>query len=345
MAVTADTRPPPRRPLLIGLQVCVSLALVAWLVTRFDFSRAVSVVGQADLGFVLAGFASSNAVMALVGFRFGHLLRKGGLPLPWGKALMVAWVGQFWSFFLPGSTGGDVYRLGVLWAAHPARKADAAVAVFADRLVATAMLGVFACAGLLVLPLVPVLRGWWAQQSLPALPAAAVWILGAGLMASAVLLFLASSRGPARSFLASVWQRLVAGRIFFVPDPRLLGVLALALLGHLVNFFAFYCYAQSVGLEVSFGQVCLVLPLVLLFLIVPISINGHGLREALLVLLLTAIGVQSTGDVTLLERIIALSVVGLSAEFVMGLGAGLFFLYLRLGSGGPAASGSRGFFR
>jgi glycosyltransferase 2 family protein len=316
-----------KRYALIAIQAAVSLALIGWIVSRFDLGRAIEVVGRARLGYVITGFVLANGMMFLLGLRFAQVLRKGHLVLSRAEAIRIAWVGQFWNFFLPGSTGGDLYRLGTLWKTHPNRKADAAIAVFVDRVIPTALLAVLAVLGVFVLPLGTAFGQWLEQQQFPVARLALV-ALGGALAGAGVALV-----GPVRrrmsAMMREVFQRLIAGRVFLLPDRRLATIIGLAMAGHAVNFTVFYCYAHAVGLEVSYWQVWFMLPVVLMVLILPISINGHGVREVLFVLMLTALGVGSAGGVPLPERVIALSVVGLSSDFVIGLAGGAAFVLSR----------------
>lgn len=317
----------PKRYAMIALQAAVSLALIGWIISRFDLSRAIEVVSQARLGYVALGFALANGMMLLLGVRFAQVLRKGRLDLPRAEAIRIAWVGQFWNFFLPGSTGGDLYRLGTLWTTHPHRKADAAIAVFVDRLIATALLAALAGIGVFVLPLGSAFGKWLEQAHFPVGRLALLALVL--VTAAAGVALIGPMRHRVSALVHRVFERLVAGRVFLLPDRRLVTIIGLAMAGHAVNFTVFYCYAHAVGLELSYWQVWFMLPVVLMVLILPISINGHGVREVLFVLMLTALGVGSAGGVPLPERVIALSVVGLSSDFVIGLSGGAAFLLSR----------------
>ncbi|MGC4071635.1 MAG: lysylphosphatidylglycerol synthase transmembrane domain-containing protein [Nibricoccus sp.] len=201
---TPEERPSfPKRHALIALQAIVSLALIGWIVSRFDLTRAIEVVSRARLGYVAIGFVLANGMMLLLGLRFAQVLRKGRLDLPRAEAIRIAWVGQFWNFFLPGSTGGDFYRLGTLWTMHPDRKTDAAIAVFVDRLIATALLAGLAVVGVFMLPLGAAFSDWLEQQQFPVahFPLLA---LGGTTIAAAVALV-----GPMRQRIAALARGLV----------------------------------------------------------------------------------------------------------------------------------------
>jgi hypothetical protein len=61
---------------------------------------------------------------------------------------------------------------------------------------------------------------------------------------------------------------------------------------------------------------------------VPVTINGHGLREVLLISYLTYLGVAVTGhaDVDARETAVALSLLAVATDLLWGLAGGVFYL-------------------
>jgi uncharacterized protein (TIRG00374 family) len=78
----------------------------------------------------------------------------------------------------------------------------------------------------------------------------------------------------------------------------------------LIGVVFYYGCALAVGLEVSFLVLCLVVPAAVLASMLPLSINGLGLREGALVGLLVAYGVSApqAGSFAFLALIIATAV-------------------------------------
>ena len=86
--------------------------------------------------------------------------------------------------------------------------------------------------------------------------------------------------------------------------------------------------ARAMGLDVSWSYLAVVVPLVALLTLLPVSINGMGLREVGLVVLLGPVGVPAASAVTL-------SLLSFAATFAASLlGAGFYLggTYPRLGS-------------
>ena len=321
MADVIPKRSELKRRLILGLQALVSVGLVAWLLNRFDFSRSLRIVAHVDHHFLVAGALIAPLVILTLAVRFRAVLKKGAIPLPMRTTISIVWGGQFWNFFLPGSTGGDLYRLAALWSKYPARKTDALVAVFVDRFLATAVLGLAALIGMFFLPL----QTLWHFASMRS---SSILLVPVAIAVCLVVLMtlLPIARKALGRCMDSLVHKLGDARSFLVPDRSMLIVLGWAVVGHVVNFCVFFCYARAVGLTISFGQVCLILPTLLILLMVPISINGHGVREVLLVLFFTALGIVPNRTASLPETVVALSVVGLSSDMALGLLGGFAFL-------------------
>jgi glycosyltransferase 2 family protein len=311
------------RALLLVVQATVSACLVAWLLSRFDFQTALGVVASADKLFVVCGVACAIVVVVCLGLRLHAVLRKGSLPVPASDALAIASIGQFWNFFLPGSAGGDLYKMAAIWKRHPSRRAEGLIAVFFDRLVATTLLGFAGLFGLPRLLAVSDQREFGLSSSLRP---SAIWFLA---LCPVALLLLPQIRSKARSFVRHISNKLVEARIYLRLDELLGRIMLWSIVCHTANFAAFYCFSHAVGLEVRFVDVFLFLPIVLVLLIAPISLNGHGVREVLLVYMFSSLGVTPPAGVELPEAVLALSVLGLSSDLVMGIVGGGVFLFRR----------------
>jgi uncharacterized membrane protein YbhN (UPF0104 family) len=311
---------PSRRAVWLAAQAIISISLVSWLLSKFQISRALHVVAEARPLLIIVGFVAAASLILVLSVRFSAVLRKGRLPLQWSQVLSIIWIGQFWNFFLPGSTGGDIYRVGTLWAKYPTRKTDALLAVFVDRLIPTGILAAAATIGGFFIPLGE-LRSLLVPRQIPR---AAYYLIVAAALSAAASFAIPSISSWLRLKFHTIFARLDATREFWLPDMALARIFVWASFGNLLNIVVFFLYARAVGLPVSFLQVCIFLPLVLLLLTLPVSINGHGVREVILVAMFSSFGVVPSHG-SLPETVIALSVVGLSSDLLLGLvGAGIF---------------------
>jgi uncharacterized protein (TIRG00374 family) len=306
----------------------ISIGAVLYLLNRIDISQAFEIISRCDRRFLIAGVLLALLVPVCLAARFVAVLRKGGIRARFLTSLQITWIGQFWNFFLPGSTGGDLYRLAYVWKLRPQDRAQGFFAIFSDRVLATSLLLPVAAIGIFVL----------APSELPEFTRPRWLDYLALTVASTIILLL---------ILATVFWRMIAGRVhtlwtviqrkfssasqYFTPDSGLLAVLGWAALAHLVNFAVFFCFAQSLGLNISYMQVVMILPAIIILLMIPVSINGHGVREVLFIFFLSAMGVtyHEGYEAKLPETVLALSVVGLSVDLFCNLPGGLIFVFSR----------------
>ena len=82
---------------------------------------------------------------------------------------------------------------------------------------------------------------------------------------------------------------------------------------HLINIVVIYILAVDLGIAISFLASFVLFPIVILFMLVPISIAGWGVREGAMVIFLGLVGISSESAlaVSLLYGII-LTIVGLA---------------------------------
>lgn len=247
------------------LGTVASLGLLVWLLARQDWeaffghARSLSPAALAlALALVLLGQLWN------VG-RWLCLLRGQEIGLSYFQAASYAFAGLFASNFLPSTIGGDVVRILGAARAGPSRLSGAATVVM-DR--AISVFGM-----LFLLPFsVPLLEGM---------------IRGAGGLGE---ISLAATGAPAD------WLRRIRERVreTLAPWMRRPGSLALSLAaswaGVLCYLLAVWMVARGLAIEVSLAQVAGVTGLTYLITLIPISINGYGLREAGMLALYVQLG-------------------------------------------------------
>jgi Uncharacterised protein family (UPF0104). len=58
-----------------------------------------------------------------------------------------------------------------------------------------------------------------------------------------------------------------------------------------LNILQHYLIANAIGIDIQLAFLLVFVPVYQMILLIPISINGHGLREGIFVVLLTPVGV------------------------------------------------------
>jgi uncharacterized membrane protein YbhN (UPF0104 family) len=317
-----ETTPPPpaaavpaRRGLLSGwpgivLRLAATVLLMAYVLRGIKWGTFATLVANADWRWWIAGLATGIAVQVAAGVRWAALARPLGFPFSRRFFVWRFFEGSFFSLCLPGSIGGYVikaYRVGDT----TQRRLLAGCSVLADRLTGLAALGVLAGAALV---------GTKYTLSLPVTLA-----IGAGLLALTLAVFMLGVASidrllaiipaphPAREFIARLLpyqQRpsLMAHAVGWSFIVQMGGAVAVGLM------------ARSLGVVQPLAIWFAVVPLVALAVVLPISINGVGVRENALAVLLAPHGVAA-------ESAVAVGLLWLASQIVTGLiGGGLFLI-------------------
>jgi uncharacterized membrane protein YbhN (UPF0104 family) len=289
-----------------------SVALLAFLGWRLDWAGLGSAFGGLRLGPWLAAVVAYALAQTLSALRWQLLARSVGFGGGYGRYLAHYSVGTFFNLVLPTSVGGDVVRAWYLSRAEGHRGA-ALLSVFADRASGLAVLIVLACAAAACSP-VP-LRPW-----LVALVAGLGAAVPLGLLALPFLPALAARLPLIGARARGALERaLEAGRAY-LRRPRLLAqVTGLAVLIQAVNVALLWLIGLGLGLDVPIAYYGVVMPLVALLTLLPVSVNGVGLREWGTALLLAPLGVPES-------QAVALALLQSAAFSAVSLAGGGFYL-------------------
>ncbi|MBJ7390631.1 MAG: flippase-like domain-containing protein, partial [Chthoniobacterales bacterium] len=138
-----------RKNLLLIVQVVLSGLLLSRLFGNAELrNEATLVLEKAETAWLAAGLATAIITELLCAVRWWFMLRIFGVPVGMKQTLAFSGAGLFFSLGLPGSGGGDAFRILYVMRLYPTRKLRAALSVVADRLC-----GLFALVLTVVFPL------------------------------------------------------------------------------------------------------------------------------------------------------------------------------------------------
>ena len=270
-----------RRALVLAIKVAISVGLLTLLIVKSDAPRLWHYVRTASIAWLAAALALYFLMILASAWRWGLLLDAQGVSVP-GRTLTGSFlVATFFNNFLPSNIGGDVVRIADT--AKPARsKTLAATVVIIDR-----GLGLL---GLILLAAVAASAAHTEGVPSGPVPATLLWIVFAGatvIAAPAVawpdllVRVLAPLRRVHPEWVGARLELLstVLGRFREAPTA-LAGCFVGAVLVQalLVAFYA--AVAHAIGVRVSPWHMAVVVPVSFLVQMVPVSLNGFGLREA-----------------------------------------------------------------
>jgi uncharacterized membrane protein YbhN (UPF0104 family) len=271
----------PRRPLLLVVRIVVSVALLAILFSRIDTGELWTSARQASVPWLLIALGLYFVHVLASTWRWRVLLDAQGVHVPRRKLLSSYLVAIFFNNFLPSNIGGDVVRI-----SDTARRAQ-------SKTVATTVILVDRGLGLLGLVLVAALGatalGMVAgHQPSPIWP---VWLWVGFFVAIAVTapaLFAPGGFGRVLRPLSTLdpWvatrvERLTNALARFRDRP---GALAECFAGAIFVQALLIGYhgavVQALNIPISVWDLAVIVPLSFVVQMIPVSLNGFGIREA-----------------------------------------------------------------
>jgi glycosyltransferase 2 family protein len=289
-AVSSDTSA-LRRYSLLALKLGVSIALLALVFSRIDTGRLWATARQASPAWLLVALMLYSMNMLASTWRWHVLLEAQRIEVPRRSLLASFLVAMFWNNFLPSNIGGDVIRISAT-AKSAGSKTLATTVVLMDR-------GL----GLIALVLVAALGSTAAGAVHPAaIPIWPVW-LWAGFVAAAAVsapaVFAPAGFGrllqPLTVFhpewVGERIERLTGGLGRFRDRPGTLAACFVAAVFVQATMVVFYsAVAYGLHLNVSLFDLGVIVPISFVVQMLPVSVNGFGVREATFSFYFTRIG-------------------------------------------------------
>ena len=328
------------------LRALLSCGLIALLLSRLDWSEVLRLIHGAFVPPLLVGSLLMILNEYLMAERTRLMLQHWAVRLSRGSACAVTWIGQFCNNFLPGGMGGDMvkfYRVGRL---YPHARAATLVALIADRLMALASLIVLSAAALslgdrqtLRLLVTGTASGAW-RERLPAWWVALLLVLGSvAFVALLVWRYRRAIIDKGATHLRGIRDALRQGRR---PDGKVAAAFVLALVIHSLGMVGVWCFAHALAIPLTIGQTFLIWPVVMIAMMMPVSVNGHGLREFILLFYFERWHLVShlAPGVGTKETVVALSLLVVVNDLICNLPGGLLLLASNAPAGRPFPSAS-----
>lgn len=283
------------------IRLAITAAILAYLATTIDMAaaaRATAAISPSHLMLVLLMVAIDRAVMVL---RWILLLRASGNPISTGNATRLFLVSSFVGSFLPAGIGADAARAYGL-SRENTSGSEALASVAVDRL-----LGIVSLVLMAIIGVIAWTPGDW---RLPAAIIAALLACVGVFWANEWLRWII----PARRHEGFVTRRVLrlTDAVGRYRDRRsvLVHVLLWSIAVQLLRITQAYVLALGLGMTVPFTYFLLFMPLGLLMLLLPISISGFGLPQAMIVWLLQPMGVPDIQSLALSTLIVLTGLAG-----------------------------------
>ena len=309
------------------LRLAVSGLLLAWLLRQVAWTALWAQMRHVDAAWLGLALLSTVAAFVFTTWRWRAVLQALGLDAPPTHLLAVVLITFFWNHFLPTTVGGDGYRFLWLRGRFPGRDKAAAAGIFLDRLVGywalmlvhVALLGGLALTGQPLPP--PMLLAVDAAVLAAALAVPVVWF-GPWPWA----------RWAVRFPLPQGWRQKVAqGLAGLTARPRVLTgrTLAYAVLFVLAQSGLQFAYLRALGARPPLPAVLYAATLGALLGVLPVSLNGLGVFEGVMVGVLEPLGWPR-------EQILAAAFLARGVNLLLALLGGLLYALAPPGRQTPA---------
>ncbi len=314
-------KPSRVRSLILTLvKAAVSVILLWLLFSRVDFARLWSIGKTASIGWLSLALCLYFSMMLASAWRWGLLLRAQHIDLPFWKLTSSFLVATFFNNFLPSNIGGDVIRI-----------ADTAPAA-RSRTLATTVVLIDRGIGLLGLILMAAIGSTAGPRLIatgPGVGAGMLWaaFIGATMVAAPALLIpsvlptlLKPLRLLHREWVDARLTRLTGALIKFRETPAALaGCFAGALFVQTVLVGFYLAIARSMHIPIGFTALAVVVPISFIVQMLPVSMNGLGVREATFGFYFTRLGLP-------LESALLVSFMGAALIMLFSLTGGITYL-------------------
>ena len=300
-----------------ALRVLVAVALTTFFLLKAQPARVAEALAGADVAWIAMAVGLVFIDRALMAHRWIALLvalAPGSRP-PLSEVLRIFFVSTFIGSFMP-SVAGDAYRAYSLSRLH-VRGAEAAASVFVDR-----MLGVLSI----------VIGGAISALALgrQAFERATLIALGAGTAASAIAAAAIFSERMAAATQAVVARvpntrvrRVGAGLVDAVRrythhHGALASVLLTSMAVQVLRVLQAWCLGRALGIPAPLVVYFIAIPVILLVMLLPVTINGLGTGQMAFEVLFGRVGVEA-------PEAFALSILFIALGFVGNLPGGLLY--------------------
>jgi uncharacterized protein (TIRG00374 family) len=300
------------RPIWRIVRPAFALLLTAYVLWHADPASVLDVAGRADVRWIGASVALVLIDRSLMAYRSVALLctiapaARPSLP----ALLRIFFVSSFAGSFLPASVGGDVVRAYSL-ARLQVPAAPAVASVLMDRLLGVVSIILVGAAGLAVAR-----PGDIASTRAIAI---ALVLAASVSIAAGLVVFSEAAAGLAKT---------LALRLPFAPVRRIAGeltratrayghhhgalslVLAGSLLVQIIRILQAYSLGRALHIGAPLSTYFALIPLILLVMLLPVSINGIGPSQAAFVWFFGRAGVPGAEAFALSVLFVALGIVG-----------------------------------
>ena len=277
------------------LKIFITGALLWLILAKVEYRETVRIIMQLDRSGLWVAVLLAIAAVVLSAYKWRIILAARGWNLSLAALTKVYFTGLFFNNFLPSSIGGDLMRI-YLIGKKIGSSSEAAASVILERVLATVGLAIP-----VLLAVIPNRRLLGSFQSV-------LVYFFIFCLALVILVIRPSVAHPMTQISWSWWQKCLdklraINKVIQSYGQRkgaVVRVIGYSVLFQFSIVLINYFLMLAMGINhITLWQCTFIIPLISAVSMVPVSINGLGIREGAYVLLFTPLGLSTTQAVTL----------------------------------------------
>ena len=306
-------------PILI--RVLIGCSIVGIIIWKLDFSETLRLIHHLRFSLFLLGIVLSFMKLFVEVYKVFLLLHFQKISISYFRVFKIMTIGTFLGTFAPTSLGMEAFRI-YGFSKFTNKTLRCILAVGLNRFL-----------GLLVLLVLASVSLFWERNYIQ--DVGAFWIILIFVLLVFMLIFPWMGRSlnrwfplpPKSNFMRKIWcfildwddnihasMRLFKGRGLF-----LLFLIILTFIFQGLRILAVYFISLSLGLHLNVLYFFIITPLILLFMMVPLSIGGIGTREVSAVYFLGKMGVPA-------EHAFSVSILWFLAAIISSMPGAFYYL-------------------
>ncbi len=289
------------------VKMTISILLISWLISNLDINTAWNVLQSFD-GIYFFPLFMLNIIGIFLSVWKWRLVINTTIKVPsLGFLTKLFWVGLFFNNFMPGRTGGDVIRAYGL-TQNTQQTAKSMISVFTDRL-----LNFIA---LLTLCLISFLYAGNVEDITFTFTEPNPWWLLVPVFLGPIIWLIFKNSKPIQKLITLIPKTLSAS----IESRRtLFAAFILAIFYQITMILSHVIVSKGLGQHIGLTHFFYLIPITAIVTLLPISINGIGLREGAFVVTFSQVGLAS-------EEALSLSLIITLTTLLTSLIGGWFYI-------------------
>jgi glycosyltransferase 2 family protein len=284
------------------IRLLISIGLIAFLLITVDFGDMRASLARSNGYYLLAALLVALGDRLIMAYKWNHLLRAKGIDIPLRRITGTYWISTFLGLFLPATVGGDAIR------AYAISKGGQKGRDIISSIVIERIFGILA---LLIFVLISIVLSIYVfGESF----FDNIWNLFGIILFFLFFLSAFTYISLNKSLLQKVYRvierrlpklngnkwvgkirEIYQSYLAYQEHKQALGVfLLLSFLENLFPIFWTYFLSLAFNIHVPLMYIFILVPIVLVLVRLPISIDGIGIKEGAFVYFLSLIGIPSS---------------------------------------------------